>query len=93
MFDTTEYILVHQGQNIGTLYYTSFRFVLLFSFPSCRQFGGFANSQRWIDEALKFGETVERLKIPVREDFYFTAGYDAPFKVFNRRNEVWFVRS
>jgi len=55
-----------------------------------RGFGGFAKEQQWIDEARELSEKVNNKNI--QQEFYFTAGYDSPFKLFNRLNEVWFVK-
>lgn len=53
-------------------------------------FGGFANDEKWIAEARQLSEKLTNKDI--HSEFYFTAGYDSPFKLFNRLNEVWFVK-
>ncbi|XP_052781542.1 heme-binding protein 2-like isoform X2 [Mya arenaria] len=53
-------------------------------------FGGFASEEQWIDEARILSEKLKDKSI--HQEFYFTAGYDSPFKLFNRCNEVWFVK-
>jgi len=54
----------------------------------------------WITEATVARERKE-LEALIRAaglgeevdfDSYYVAGYDDPFKIFNRRNEIWFVR-
>ena len=54
------------------------------------QFGGFAKDETFIEEARKLSEKVG--ESAVNTEFYYTAGYDSPFKLFNRLNEVWFVK-
>merc|ERR1711976_68957 len=55
-----------------------------------RQFGGFTDNETWLSNAKELGESVPK-EPEFHTDFYFTAGYDSPFKLFNRRNEVWFI--
>lgn len=56
-----------------------------------RGFPGFASKTTYIDTALALGKKLKEMKKTFRDDFFYTAGYDAPFKLFNRHNEVWFV--
>lgn len=53
-------------------------------------FGGFANEEDWINKARELSEKVENKNI--NKDFYFSAGYDSPYKLFNRCNEVWMLK-
>lgn len=55
-----------------------------------RSFGGFADDDQFLNEARALSGLLKERK--VHEDFYFTAGYDSPFKLFNRTNEVWLVK-
>ena len=55
-----------------------------------RSFGGFADGDTYLNEAKDLSSKLKDRK--VHEEFYFTAGYDSPFKLFNRTNEVWFVK-
>ncbi len=56
------------------------------------RFGGFASVDDWInkrDELIKaLGDESSKYDIVNM----VTAGYDAPFKFFNRRNEVWLMK-
>ena len=56
----------------------------------CRSFGGFASKDKWLEEAVKLskdlGSSVSYIK-----DYYYTAGYNSPFQLFNRHNEIWFI--
>lgn len=60
----------------------------------CRQFGGFTNDfSAWQKEAVALGEALKKDGLSDFEtDYYWTAGYDAPFKLFNRHNEIWFMK-
>ncbi|CAH1786585.1 unnamed protein product [Owenia fusiformis] len=55
-----------------------------------RGFGGFATLQKYQDEALALGKAINDQSKYVT-DHWFTGGYDAPFKLFNRHNEIWFL--
>lgn len=56
-----------------------------------RTFGGFANDDNWIKQADELGKALPK-DAQYIEDYYRTAGYDSPFKLFKRRNEVWFIK-
>jgi len=57
-------------------------------------YGGFSN----INEVQKYSEELgedlvkDGLGDTFRKDVFFYAGYDSPFKVFNRHNEIWYLR-
>ena len=56
-----------------------------------RTYGGYSKDQvtQREHEALLNSLTEEDKKsVDESQKFYF-AGYDAPFKLFNRRNEIW----
>ncbi|CAH1786584.1 unnamed protein product [Owenia fusiformis] len=57
-----------------------------------RQFGGFAKEEQWIEEAKNLSESING-KEKFETGYYYTNGYDSPFKLFSRRNEVWFVKT
>ncbi|KAI5610941.1 heme-binding protein 2, partial [Silurus asotus] len=57
-----------------------------------RTFGGFANSQNTHDELLKLIESLKRDGMSFKEAPYYRVGYDSPFKLVNRKNEVWLIR-
>ncbi|XP_070560428.1 heme-binding protein 2-like isoform X2 [Ptychodera flava] len=58
-----------------------------------RSFGGFASGDDYIKEALELDKALKASNTTsdYHTEFYYTAGYDAPFKPFNRHNEVWFI--
>lgn len=55
-----------------------------------KSFGGFAKDENFIEEANVL--TEKTMAKQVYKDFHYTAGYDSPMKLFNRTNEVWFVK-
>ncbi|XP_013406655.1 heme-binding protein 2 [Lingula anatina] len=57
-----------------------------------RSFGGFANDDKWIDHSQALANSLQKNDEPIAQDYYYTAGYDSPFKMFNRTNEVWFEK-
>lgn len=58
-----------------------------------RTFGGFANEQSKRDELLKLLESLKRDGAEYVDQPFYVAGYDSPFKLTNRRNEVWILKS
>ncbi|XP_053736264.1 heme-binding protein 2 isoform X1 [Synchiropus splendidus] len=57
-----------------------------------RTFGGFANEEMKKKELVNLLESLRRDAVPFVEQPYYTAGYDSPFKLTNRRNEVWILK-
>lgn len=57
-----------------------------------RSFGGFANEDSWVTEAKKLSEDLKEKTSEIRPDFWYTAGYNSPFQLFGRTNEIWFVK-
>ncbi|XP_030627877.1 heme-binding protein 2 [Chanos chanos] len=58
-----------------------------------RTFGGFANEQNVRENLLKLIESLQRDGMSFKESPYYRAGYDSPFKLVNRRNEVWILKA
>lgn len=57
-----------------------------------RTFKGYVWRQRtWEEEAQKLADSVKGDET-VDNTSYFTVGYDAPFDLFDRRNEIWMVK-
>jgi hypothetical protein len=63
--------------------------------PEYRTFGGYINEtteKQNLDTILEF---LKNQNIPVtvnpenQKPLHFTVGYDAPFKFWNRKNEIW----
>ncbi|XP_056150912.1 heme-binding protein 2 [Lampris incognitus] len=57
-----------------------------------RTYGGFSNEQMKREELLKLVESLQRDGAAFKDKPYYTAGYDSPFKLTNRRNEVWLFK-
>lgn len=57
-----------------------------------RTFGGFAKEALKCDELKKLIESLERDGAEHVGKPFYTAGYDSPFKLTNRRNEVWVLQ-
>ncbi|XP_068234272.1 heme-binding protein 2-like [Palaemon carinicauda] len=59
-----------------------------------RRFGGYASDEAIIKEAKELAEEIQAQNEPgVNYEQYYIAGYDPPFKLFGRRNEIWFVKT
>ncbi|XP_078503181.1 heme-binding protein 2 [Lissotriton helveticus] len=56
-----------------------------------RSFGGFTNAEKNQEQLLELGASLKRDGKVFDERVYYTAGYDSPFKMFNRCNEVWLI--
>ena len=54
-------------------------------------FGGFENDAELEKYTLELINSLNRDKVAYVKDFYFTAGYDPPFRVIGRHNEVWLL--
>lgn len=59
---------------------------------SCRTYGGFSNENMKREELGKLLESLQRDGVPFVDKPYYLAGYDSPFKLTNRRNEVWVLK-
>ncbi|XP_061479966.1 heme-binding protein 2 [Rhineura floridana] len=57
-----------------------------------RSFGGFANAKKNQEEILALAESLKRDGRSFQEKVYYSAGYDSPFKLLNRHNEVWLIK-
>lgn len=55
-----------------------------------RSFGGFADETSYVQNAKELGEALPATS-KYHKEFFYTGGYDAPFQIFNRHNEVWFI--
>jgi len=57
-------------------------------------YGGYSN----IGDVQKYSEQLgedlvnDGLGDTFRKDIFFTAGYDSPFRVLDRHNEIWFIK-
>merc|ERR1712142_92325 len=58
-----------------------------------RRFPGFTTDEIWISEAAKLhDDLVAAGEEGINYDTYYTVGYDAPFVIVGRTNEIWFMK-
>ncbi|XP_038064104.1 heme-binding protein 2-like isoform X2 [Patiria miniata] len=55
-----------------------------------KTFSGYTSEAKDLAEATALAELTQD-KYELEQDFYFTAGYNSPWRLIGRRNEVWFV--
>lgn len=56
-------------------------------------FHGFTDDNDWISNARALAEDLYNAgENGIDYNTYYTVGYDSPFVIFNRTNEVWFVK-
>ncbi|XP_077998132.1 heme-binding protein 2-like [Glandiceps talaboti] len=55
-----------------------------------RSFGGFASFNDFVTAAHEMDSALNGTS-GYTTDYYYTAGYDSPYKLFDRHNEVWFI--
>ncbi|XP_022099504.1 heme-binding protein 2-like [Acanthaster planci] len=55
-----------------------------------RSYPGFSNEKKFLEEAEALAKALNSSQ-PYQKSFYYTAGYDSPFTVLNRHNEIWFI--
>ena len=48
--------------------------------------------ESWINQARKLAEALEKDGVTFEKGYYFINGYDSPWTLFNRHNEIWFVK-
>jgi hypothetical protein len=56
-----------------------------------KSFGGFAKEQDWLSEAEKLTEAIAD-KDKINTNYWFSAGYNSPFQLIGRTNEIWLVK-
>merc|ERR1711954_581283 len=56
------------------------------------RFGGFIKAAGWMSEAAKLQEELANKGLNFENSRYYRVGYDAPFKFWNRRNEIWYEK-
>ncbi|XP_026175105.1 heme-binding protein 2 [Mastacembelus armatus] len=57
-----------------------------------RTYGGYSNENMKREELLKLVESLQRDGAQYIDHPYYVAGYDSPFKLTKRRNEVWVLK-
>merc|ERR1711970_36916 len=58
-----------------------------------RTIGGYMNTRSWETESDYVKSKLQTLGISFDGSRYWKVGYDAPFKFWNRRNEVWYEKA
>ncbi|KAJ8009705.1 hypothetical protein DPEC_G00094300 [Dallia pectoralis] len=58
-----------------------------------RTYAGFSNTQKSREELLKLLESLQKDGASYKNTPYYVCGYDSPFKLTNRRNEVWILQN
>lgn len=58
-----------------------------------RSFGGFASSKDWTRHSNILKAALDNDNLPYDTRYFYTAGYDSPFTLFNRHNEVWYFKT
>jgi hypothetical protein len=51
-------------------------------------YGGYNSEKRFTEHASDLFERLKDKGVKLREDMYYVAGYDSPFRLMNRHNEV-----
>lgn len=60
----------------------------------CRRSGGyFITDNAWEEEAIALKKLLKEKEAEADFSGYYRNGYDAPMRIFNRRNEVWFRKT
>lgn len=52
-------------------------------------FGGWAKGSTYLSKAQEASKALEGAGLAIDDKFFFTAGYDSPFRLTGRHNEVW----
>lgn len=56
-------------------------------------YSGWNSDKKFTKVASELFEELRSAGVDVREDMYYTAGYDSPFRLINRHNEVWLLKN
>jgi hypothetical protein len=54
-------------------------------------FGGYATGSIYSDKAREAVKALENAGVELEDSYFYTAGYDSPFRLRNRHNEVWLL--
>jgi hypothetical protein len=55
------------------------------------EYGGYSNDSKLQQHSRELAEMLKRDGLEYNDEYSFYAGYDPPFRLFNRHNEIWFV--
>lgn len=56
-------------------------------------YGGFSSPSMERTKAAELIKKLEAAKEPFSTQHWYTAGYDSPYQLINRHNEVWIPRT
>merc|ERR1712226_312253 len=56
-----------------------------------RRVGGYMATEKWQAETTALLAVLQEQGVRVETDRLYQVGYDAPYKFWNRRNEVWYM--
>ena len=54
-------------------------------------FNGYESDTKLEEFTLKLVNSLNNDSVEYVKDFYFTAGYDPPYRIIDRHNEVWLL--
>merc|ERR1711915_179159 len=57
-----------------------------------RKVGGFMNEEKWMKEKEDLAKILKEEGVEINQERFFMVGYNEPSQLFNRRNEVWFLK-
>lgn len=52
-------------------------------------YGGRTNEKVLLEKATTLVAYLAEHDLPYSYDYFYAAGYDSPFRIFNRHNEIW----
>lgn len=55
-------------------------------------YGGWNSEEKVVKHASELFELLNKQGVEVESDKYYTAGYDSPFRLMNRHNEIWLIK-
>jgi hypothetical protein len=53
------------------------------------EYGGWSNEREVISKGRALFETLREDNVPFNSEMFYTAGYDSPFRLIDRHNEIW----
>jgi len=56
-----------------------------------RKFDGFASAEDYVQQAKELRAVLDGAGIQYVNSYFYALGYDSPWTIFNRRNEVWYM--
>ena len=69
--------------------------VSFYECPECTvyviSYSGFTSDDKLLQYATQLGTLLDRDGVDYVKEHYFYCGYDPPYRLFNRHNEVWFL--